>query len=418
MTADLQRRLETLQAQGRLPGVVAGVLTDGELSWTGAAGAGDLGLQYRVGSITKTITAVTVMQLRDEGLLELDHPIGRLVPETGYAAATVRSLLSHTSGMQSEPVGSWWERSPGVDFEALTAANDGSGAVAGPGEYFHYTNLGFALLGEAVARLRGASWWDVVRDRVLGPLDLTRTSYQPEQAAQGYSVDHFASTLTLEPHQDTGAMAPAGQVWSTVADLASWARFLADGHPEVLARETLREMSTPHPPAEDYGLGLQSLAQGDRRLVGHGGTMPGFRAGVFVDPGRRDGVVILSNATTGLDYEAMPRMFLGRWNSADVPAWVPTERVPDEVLPTLGVWFWGNTALELRWQNDRLELRGLNSDAVTDAFELQDGRLVGVTGYHRGEVLHVRASHLECATFVYTRTPYDVNAPIPGGRPD
>ena len=143
--------------------------------------------------------------------------------------------------------------------------------------------------------------------------------------------------------------------------LARWARFLADGHPEVLARETLREMSAPRAPAEDYGLGLQTLSQGGRRLVGHGGTMPGFRAGVFVDPERRDGVVVLCNATTGLDYEAMPRRFLERWNSAVLPAWVPTERVPDVVLPTLGVWFWGNTALELRWQN---ELRSCESSTA------------------------------------------------------
>ena len=414
---DLQRRLATLQARGRLPGVVAGVLVDGELAWAGAAGAADLTLQYRVGSITKTMTAVAVLALRDEGLLDLDDRIGRFVPETGYADRTLRSLLSHTSGMQSEPVGSWWERSPGIGFHELTAANDGSGAVAGPGEFYHYTNLGFALLGEAVARLRGASWWDVVRGRLLEPLGMTRTTYHPEQAAQGYSVAHFASTLTQEPHQDTVAMAPAGQLWSTVADLARWARFLADGHPDVLARGSLREMGTPHPPAEDYGLGLQVVAQGERTLVGHGGTMPGFRAGVFVDPERRDGVVALCNATTGLDYEALPEQFLAPWDAAEVPAWEPTQRVPAEVLPTLGVWFWGNTALELRWQNERLELRELNSATVSDAFELRGDLIVGVSGYHRGEVLHVRPSHLECATFVYTRTAYDPAAPVPGGPP-
>jgi CubicO group peptidase (beta-lactamase class C family) len=398
--------------------VVAGVLTDGELSWTGAAGDGDLAQQYRVGSITKTMTAVAVLQLRDEGLLELDQPIGRFVPETGYAHSTVRSLLSHTSGMQSEPVGSWWERSPGTDFDALVEANDGSGAVAGAGEFYHYSNLGFAMLGEAVARLRGVPWWDVVRDRLLDPLGMTRTTYHPEQpAAQGYSVDHFAGTLTLEPHQDTGAMAPAGQAWSTVADLAVWARFLANGHPDVLTGATVREMWELQPPDDDYGLGLQVVRLGGRELVGHGGTMPGFRAGLFIDPMRRDGVVAMCNATVGLDYESLPRVFLGSWSAAEVPAWVPTERVPEEVLPALGVWFWGNTALELRWQNERLELRELNSATVSDAFELRDGRIVGASGYHRGEILHVHPNHLECATFVYTRTPYDPDAPIPGGLP-
>jgi len=419
VTDHLQRRLEALQARGRLPGVVAGVLTDGQLTWTGTAGAGDAAVQYRIGSITKTMTAIAVLQLRDEGRLDLDDPIGRFVPETGYAAATLRSLLSHTSGMQSEPVGSWWERSPGVDFATLSTANDGSGAVAPAGEYYHYSNLGFALLGEAVARLRGATWWEVISQRLLGPLGMARTTYHPEPpTAQGYSVGHFAGTLAEEPHQDTGSMAPAGQAWSTVADLARWARFLADGHPEILAPETLREMSRPQAPAEVYGIGLRLVQQGGRLLVGHGGTMPGFQAGVFVDPDRRDGVVVLCNATTGLAYETAPATFLGATDEVGaVPAWVPTERVPVEVGPTLGMWFWGNTAVELRWQNERLELRPLNSAEVSDAFELRDGRLVGVSGYHRGETLLVRPRHLECATFVYTRTPYDPDVPVPGGHP-
>jgi hypothetical protein len=112
----------------------------------------------------------------------------------------------------------------------------------------------------------------------------------------------------------------------------------------------------------------------------------------------------------------MPELFLGEAEeAAPVPAWVPTVRVPDPVAPILGLWFWGNTAGELRWQNERLELRALNSAEVADAFELRDdGRLVGVSGYHRGETLHVRPTHLECATFIYTRTPYDPEAPIPG----
>jgi CubicO group peptidase (beta-lactamase class C family) len=242
-----QVRLDALQSHGRLPSIVGGVLRDGELAWTGAAGdvPGDPDArQYRIGSITKTFVAAAVLRLRDAGLLTLDDPIGRFVPETGYASSTIRSLLSHTSGMQSEPAGPWWERSPGGDFATLAVRNDGSAAVAGPGDFFHYSNLGFALLGEAVARTAGSTWWDVVATEILGPLGMTRTTFHPEPPhAQGYSVDHFAGTLTHEPHQDTGAMAPAGQVWSTVTDLARWADLLATGHPDVLARETLDEMA-------------------------------------------------------------------------------------------------------------------------------------------------------------------------------
>jgi CubicO group peptidase (beta-lactamase class C family) len=420
-SAEWQRRLEAVQAAGRLPSVVAGVLQDGELAWNGAIGA-SLDTQYRVGSITKTMTAVAVLQLRDEGLLSLDDPIGRFVPETGYADATVRGLLSHTAGMQSEPVGSWWERSPGIDVATLVRANDGSGAVTAAGEWFHYSNLGFALLGEAVARLRGTSWWEVVAERLLAPLGMPRTTYDATPpAAQGRSVDHFAGTLTAEPHQDTGAMAPAGQVWSTVDDLARWARLLAEGHPDVLSVDTLREMGRPVPPADDYGLGLRVIRHHGRVFVGHTGGMPGFQASLFIDQVVRDGVVVLTNATTGLDTDGTPEAFFGTAEPGPVQPWRPTQTVPPPVVPVLGVWFWGNTAVELRWHNDELQLRDLRSAELSDTFELRGDRLVGTSGYHRGETLHVvrrddgSVSHLDCATFIYTRVPYDPSTPIPGG---
>ena len=101
-----------------------------------------------------------VLQCRDDGLLDLDDPLGEHRAGDRLRRRDVRSLLAHVSGMQSEPVGPWWERSPGVTVEDLLAANDGSGAVFGPGEHYHYSNLGFALLGEVVARLRGDAWFD------------------------------------------------------------------------------------------------------------------------------------------------------------------------------------------------------------------------------------------------------------------
>ncbi len=303
-------------------------------------------------------------------------------------------------------------------------ANDGSGAVAGAGEYHHYSNLGFALLGETVARIRGASWWEVVATTILAPLGMTRTTYQPQApSAQGYSVGHFTGTLTREPHQDTGAMAPAGQVWSTIADLARWCRFLTLGHSEVLAVETLREASHPVAPAPEYGLGLRLVPWHGRFLVGHTGSMPGFVASLFVDPLTGDGSVVLANATTGLDADGVPGLLLGTDDVVAPPPWVPTQAVPDEVAGLLGVWFWGNTAFELRWHNERLEVHSLALQNREDVFEVRDGRIVGVEGYHRGETLHVvrrddgSVSHLDCATFVYTKVPYDPDVADPGRTP-
>jgi CubicO group peptidase (beta-lactamase class C family) len=409
-----QAVLDRYQADRRLPALVAGVLRDADLVWTGSAGAAaSADTQFRIGSITKTITAVLVLQCRDEGLLDLDDPIGTYVPETGYAAATVRSLLAHVSGMQSEPVGPWWERSPGVPIATLLAANDGSGAVFGPDEHYHYSNLGFALLGEAVARVRQRPWSELVRTNVTSPLAMTRTSYLPEAPhARGLSVHHLRGTLTEEPLHDTGAMAPAGQLWSTVEDLARFALFLTDGHPGVLSRETLIEMRQAVPPAADYGLGVRIVPYRDGLLVGHTGSMPGFQAALFVDPLNHAGVVALTNATTGFSGTELALALLGDHTPARVAPWVPTEEVPSWAEELLGYWHWGNSAYEVRWHLERLEWRDLARGGVAEQFGMVGERIVGLAGYHHGETLHVvrrddgALDHLECATFVYTREPY------------
>ncbi len=119
-----------------------------------------------------------------------------MLPETAYADATLRGLLSHTAGLPSEPVGPWWERSPGVELAALLAANDAAGAVAGPGEWFHYSNLGYALLGEVVARLRGASWSRSSGRGCSAPLGMTRTTYDPRAP---HAQSAAASTTSPAP---------------------------------------------------------------------------------------------------------------------------------------------------------------------------------------------------------------------------
>ncbi len=408
-----QAVLDRVQAQGRLPSVVAATVQDGQPTWTGIAGhGGAVDAQYRIGSLTKTFTAVLVLQCRDEGLVGLDEPVGSYLPETGYRDATVRALLGHSSGMQAEPVGPWWERSRGGSVAQLLTANDGSGQVLAPGQAFHYSNLAFGLLGEVVSRVRGSSWAELVADRLLGPLGLTRTSYLPVgEHAQGYSVDHFAGTLTREPHTDTGAMAPAGQLWSTLTDVARWLDFLATGHPRVLGAATLAEMSQPAP-FQEYGLGLRRLAHGDRTLVGHTGSMPGFLATAFVDRETRSGVVALCNATTGVETDQLALDLLRGADPHPGERWNPSGEVPVRVRELLGLWFWGNTAHELRWSNQLLELRTLDDAAVADRFVVEPDRIRGVEGYLLGETLVVERDPVgqpvawECATFRFSREPF------------
>ncbi|HET7356571.1 MAG TPA: serine hydrolase domain-containing protein [Nocardioidaceae bacterium] len=426
------------QATARLPSVCAGVVRGPGLVWTGEHGAttGTVppspDVQYRIGSITKTMTAVLVMQLRDEGQIDLADRLDHHLPGVGYGDRTIRSLLSHSSGMQSEPEGPWWERSPGVPFEELVRGIDGGRAAHPPGATYHYTNLAFGLLGELVARHRDVSWWDVVCARLLEPLGMARTSYLPEPpAATGYSVHHFAGTLTEEPAHDAGAMAPAGQVWSTVNDLALWARFLRDGDERVLSAATLQEMATPQSGsavdglAGGYGLGLRLVSGGSGMLVGHTGSMPGFLAGLLVDRPRGTAAVVLANGTSGLRCEGFPADLLATLEDLEpsLPApWEPNGSVPAQVEEVLGVWHWGNTAFAFAWTGAELAVSKLSTGVEAHRFRpCQDGGFLGTAGYHHGERLHVvrdqhgTINHLECATFIYTRSPYDPAAPIPGG---
>lgn len=434
----LLARLAHAQSSGRLPSVVAGLVRDGAPVWFGSYGSPAVpghdarDVQYRIGSITKTMTAVLVLQLERDGRLSLDDPASTVLGDVGYADRTIRTLLAHSSGMQSEPVGSWWERSAGLTFEELVAANDGTRGVFGAGERFHYSNLGYALLGELVARLLGTTWWDAVRERILAPLGMTRTSYLPEgAAAQGQSVHPYDGTLVAEPATDTGAMAPAGQVWATIEDLARYAVFLGQGHPDVL---TIEELDRAYAPAagspEDgtrslHGLGFQVFSGGSGTLTGHTGSMPGFLATVLVDRRRRTGGAVLANATTGYPPARTVMELLDELEQCEptiAEPWLPSSGVPAALAGVPGVWHWGNTPFVLAMVGDALVAYrdGVESYrfVVTD-----DGRVVGRSGYHAGEEMHVvrrpdgSVRYLDVATFIYTRTPYDPDVPIPGGLP-
>src|ERR1700710_2038364 len=112
----LLARTARAQRDGRAPSLVAGVVRDGGLVWS--AGRGEVAephtdVQYRLGSISKTVTAVVVLRLRDEGLLRLDDPLDRHLPGTPFGNRTIGQLLSHLAGASAESPGGWWERTPG-----------------------------------------------------------------------------------------------------------------------------------------------------------------------------------------------------------------------------------------------------------------------------------------------------------------
>ena len=421
----LLARTARAQREGRAPSLVAGVVRDGGLAWS--AGRGDVpephtDVQYRLGSISKTVTAVVVLRLRDEGLLHLDDALDRYLSGTPFGDRTIGQLLSHLAGASAESPGGWWERTPGGSLDDLMLGEDD--VVLGAARRFHYSNLGFGLLGELIARKRGTSWEDAVTTEVLAPLGMTRTTPRPSApAAQGHAVHPWADVVLPEPEHHAGVMAAAGQLWATLADLGRFAAFLLGDTAGVLDAATLEEMTVPAgvdssaPGWSAYGLGVQVLRVDGRTLVGHGGSMPGFLAGVFVDREEQVGAVSLANTTTGLDSVVFGLLSDVRRAEPRIgDPWTPS---PSPVpLDRLGVWFWGPAPYALRSIGGGMlhlgPLPGRQGRASRFA-RRDDGTWVGLEGYFAGEALRIADDHLDLGTFVFTRTPYDPQAPVPGG---
>ncbi len=430
--ADLSRRLRAAQAEQRLPSVSAAVFREGEIVWAEALGLADVDAgraatpdtQYRIGSITKTFTAVAVMQLRDAGRVELDAPLREYIPEV-QPGPTVRHALSHLTGLQREPAGEIWETMQMPSREDLLAGLEDVEQVLVPGERWHYSNLAFSLLGELVARRSGTPYWTYVQERVLEPLGLSRTTFaESEPAARGYFVEPYSDGVRPEAHVEIPEPPAAmGQLWSTTGDLARWGAFLAAGDPAVLAKETLDEMSLVQAMVDQkgwlsgWGLGLQLVRRGERVYAGHGGAMPGFLA--FVGVVRDDGVgaVALMNTSAGGAPDALA-LDLAETAVKALPAepdpWRPDAGAPAEVEPLLGRWWSEGDEVVFRWRQGRLEVQLVGAPAGRDTSYLEpegdDGWRI-VEGRERGELVRaVRdasggVEKLYLATYPLTREP-------------
>jgi CubicO group peptidase (beta-lactamase class C family) len=434
----LVHRLATGQVQGRAPSVVAAVVRDGGPVWVDGWGSvdgsvPDGNIQYRIGSITKTFVAVLVLRLRDEGRLALTDPLDEHLPGTVAGQATVGALLAHTAGLASEAPGPWWERTPGELRPDLADVLGSDPQVHAAGQRHHYSNPGYALLGALVQRIRGETWGEVLRREVLEPLGMSRTTLLPVAPhAAGWAAHPWADVLLAEPAVDAGRMAPAGQLWSTVADLGRFAAFLLDGDERVLHPDTVAQMRAPASPPEatswdsGYGLGMQLLRRDGRLLAGHTGSMPGFVASVWVSTDDGLGAVVMGNVTTGLAASGLAADLLQTVAEREPripPPWRPLPSVDPQLLDLAGLWYWGPAPHVLRPLADGfVELSPLSGGGRgTRLRPTGDGGWVGLNGYFAGERLRVErdatgaVSHLDLGTFVFTRQPYDPTAPVPGG---
>jgi hypothetical protein len=295
--------------------------------------------------------------------------------------------------------------------------------VLPPGERWHYSNLGYALLGEVVERRGGRPYRDQVRERLLEPLDLARTTWTPvEPSARAYFVEPYADAVQREAPVEIGSVAAAGQLWTTPADLARWGAFLLDADPAVLSPATAEEMHEVHAMADPdawtraHGLGLQLWRRGERLFAGHGGAMPGHRAAFVTARADRLAVGVATNSTAAGELEELALDLAARaaelWPQAGEP-WRPGAQVPPELHGVLGRWWSEGVEYVFCWRSARLEARLADAplERPPSVFEPSgDGSFVTVSGRERGERLRVLRDgddgvRLSWAGYAFTREP-------------
>jgi CubicO group peptidase (beta-lactamase class C family) len=324
--------------RSRVPGIAYGVIVDGKLLHVAAVGLREVSSNarvdtssvFRIASMTKSFTALAILQLRDAGKLSLDDPAERYVPELAslrYATSdapriTVRHLMTHSAGFpEDNPWGD--QQLSATDAQLSQMVRSGIPFSTAPGVAYEYSNFGFALLGRIVANVSGMPYAQYIQERVLRPLQMTSTTMEARDVpasrlAHGYRLRDGA--WLEEPPLSDGSFGAMGGMLTSAADLSRWVALMLDAWPArdgaespVLRRSSLREMqqimrysgasaarqnNDLFLNAGGYGYGLrvsQNCTFG--QLVAHSGGLPGFGSQMRWLPDYGVGVITLGNLT-------------------------------------------------------------------------------------------------------------------------
>ena len=321
---DVARRLEpwiAAQVQSKsLPALSLALVDDQRVVWARGFGFADVERRvpataetvYRVGSVSKLFTDLAVMQLVEQGKLDLDMPVSRYLPEFAPhnpfdVPITLRQLMSHRSGLVREPpAGHYFDPAapPLIDVVKSLASTT---LVFEPGTRTKYSNAGIAVVGAVVERVRGEPFPRVIDRALLSPLGMARSSFEPNpalarQMAHGMMWTYDGQSVAT-PTFSLGT-GPAGNLVSTVLDLGRFVSFLfADGRVPtgaVIKPELLRSMLDPQSDNKDeprvFGLGFAISRLDDERRIGHGGAVYGFATELAALPDAKLGAVVIVTA--------------------------------------------------------------------------------------------------------------------------
>ncbi|WP_394748888.1 serine hydrolase [Spongiimicrobium salis] len=317
--------LEAQKDFENIPGITAMILQDQEIVWTGAFGKShieqdkdmDTHTICSICSITKSFTAVAIMRLVDEGKLHLEDKVKDLLPFYEVhqkfpknGAVTVGALLSHASGLPGNTGHSYFS---GPDFtfpspkEFRSALKDLE-TKSEVGTDVAYSNIGYALLGEIIAKISGIPYEEYIQKEILNPLKMTETTMGAaipnKEHAMGYTAINRNGKREMVNEFDTKAMQPAMGLWTSIHDLAKYAKWqfrLYDAsRSEILKPSTLKKMHQVHATSKNgylkWGLGFEVIEESDGNTwISHGGTCPGFVSLLQLNISTKLGLAILIN---------------------------------------------------------------------------------------------------------------------------
>ena len=369
-----------------LPALSIALVDDQRIVWARGFGfadrarrrAADAETVYRVGSVSKLFTDLAVMQLVEQGQVELDAPVSRVLPEFAPrnpfdTPVTLRQLMAHRSGLVREPpLGHYFDTTPHTLAEVVFSLR-GTTLLTRPGTHTKYSNAGVTVAGAVVERVRGEPFATTIGRTLIGPLGLglTRTSFAPgpellREQAEGLMWTYDGQTIAT-PTFPLG-IAPAGNLVSTVNDLGRFLSVLfADGRGPagpIVRPETLRSMLVPQLGAGGgptaYGLGFALSKFEGRRRIGHGGVNYGHVSQLTALPAEKLGVVVLAtkdcaNGTVRHVSDVALGLMLTARQGRPLPAIETTKPVPLDLARRLeGRYVQGRTVVDLAARPDKL----------------------------------------------------------------
>ncbi len=318
-------------AKDKVGGLAVGVITSSGKIWTksyGATGAEVASAPathktvYRIGSITKQFTALMLLQLVQQGKVRLSDPVEKYFPEINRVQGRIQSappitlvqLATHTAGLAAEPDEvEKFTAGPVEGWEGdLLRALGHTQYIHDPGSRYSYSNIGYAILGAALARAVGQDYVSYVEEHIFQPLGMTDSGFELNDTmrarlAVGYDIEAGGpdSTVSQQEHRGRGYKVPNGAVYSTVDDLAAFVSFqLGNGSETVLKQDQLDEnfnrliVSNPNLTG-GYGLGFETFRRGDLQGFGHSGLVAGYESAAYFNRKSRTAVIMLRSATGG-----------------------------------------------------------------------------------------------------------------------